>query len=133
MRDGQYIATMNFADTTIDQIITHMVGREIKEKFPRVTCEKGKKIFEVKNLNAGRMVRNVSFSLYEGEIVGFAGLMGAGRTETTRAIFGHRPQAVRPDFPGRQGDLHSQPIGARSVRVWCWLPRTARRTACAPS
>ena len=49
---------MNFADTTIDRIITHMVGREIKEKFPRVTCEKGKKIFEVKNLNAGRMVRN---------------------------------------------------------------------------
>lgn len=70
MRDGQYITTMNFADTTIDQIITNMVGREIKEKFPRVTCEKGKKIFEVKNLNAGRMVRNISFSLYEGEIVG---------------------------------------------------------------
>ena len=92
MRDGQYITSMNFADTTIDQIITHMVGREIKEKFPRVTCQKGKKIFEVKNLNAGRMVRNVSFSLYEGEIVGFAGLMGAGRTETTRAIFGIDPK-----------------------------------------
>lgn len=88
MRDGQYVTTMNYADTTLDEIIAHMVGREIKEKFPRVTCEKGKKIFEVKNLNAGRMVRDVSFELYEGEIVGFAGLMGAGRTETTRAIFG---------------------------------------------
>ena len=65
-----------------------MVGREIKEKFPRVECEKGKLVLEVKNLNAGRLVRNVGFSLYEGEIVGFAGLMGAGRTETTRAIFG---------------------------------------------
>lgn len=64
------------------------LGREIKEKFPRVTCTKGKKVFEVKNLNAGRMVRDINFSLYEGEIVGFAGLMGAGRTETTRAIFG---------------------------------------------
>ena len=55
-------------------------------------CEKGKKIFEVKNLNAGRMVRDINFSLYEGEIVGFAGLMGAGRTETTRAIFGVDPK-----------------------------------------
>lgn len=88
MRDGQYITSMNFRDTTLDEIIANMVGREIKEKFPRVSCEKGKKVLEVKNLNAGRMVRDVDFSLYEGEIVGFAGLMGAGRTETTRAIFG---------------------------------------------
>ena len=92
MRDGQYITTMNFKDTTMDQIIAHMVGREIKEKFPRVECNKGKKIFEVKNLNAGRMVRDINFSAYEGEIVGFAGLMGAGRTETTRAIFGVDPK-----------------------------------------
>lgn len=88
MRDGQYITSMDFKDTTLDDIIANMVGREIKEKFPRVSCEKGKKIFEVKNLNAGRMVRDINFSVYEGEIVGFAGLMGAGRTETTRAIFG---------------------------------------------
>ena len=108
MRDGQYITTMNFADTTIDQIITYMVGREIKEKFPRVTCEKGKKVFEVKNLNAGRMVRNVSFSLYEGEIVGFAGLMGAGRTETTRAIFGIDPKQSGQIFlDGREIAIHS--------------------------
>ena len=92
MRDGQYITTMNFEDTTLDEIIANMVGREIKEKVPRVTCEKGKKVLEVRNLNAGRMVRNVDFSLYEGEIGGFAGLMGAGRTETTRAIFGIDPK-----------------------------------------
>ena len=92
MRDGQYITDGNFKDMTMDQIITNMVGREIKEKFPRVTCTKGKKVFEVKNLNAGRMVRDINFSLYEGEIVGFAGLMGAGRTETTRAIFGVDPK-----------------------------------------
>ena len=92
MRDGQYITRMDFQDTNLDEIIAYMVGREIKEKFPRVSCEKGKKVFEVKNLNAGRMVRDVSFSLYEGEIVGFAGLMGAGRTETTRAIFGVDPK-----------------------------------------
>ena len=88
MRDGQYITDGIFKEMTMDKIIANMVGREIKEQFPRVSCEKGKKIFEVKNLNAGKLVRNINFSLYEGEIVGFAGLMGAGRTETTRAIFG---------------------------------------------
>ncbi len=88
MRDGQFVTQVNYADTTMDEIISAMVGREIKEKFPRVSCQTGKRVFEVKHLNAGRMVRDVSFTLHEGEIVGFAGLMGAGRTETTRAIFG---------------------------------------------
>lgn len=92
MRDGRYITSMNFQNVTMDEMIAHMVGREIKEKFPRVSCEKGKKVLEVKHLNAGPMVRDVSFDLYEGEIVGFAGLMGAGRTETTRAIFGVDPK-----------------------------------------
>lgn len=92
MRDGRFITEGNFKDFTMDQIIQNMVGREIKEKFPHVECKKGKKVFEVKNLNAGRMVRDINFSLYEGEIVGFAGLMGAGRTETTRAIFGADPK-----------------------------------------
>ncbi len=92
MRDGRFISSMHFKDTTMDAIIAAMVGREIKEKFPRVACNPGRKVFEVKNLNAGRMVRDVSFALYAGEIVGFAGLMGAGRTETTRALFGVEPK-----------------------------------------
>ncbi len=92
MRDGQYITEGDFSGMTMPQIIANMVGREITEQFPRVECKKGKKVFEVKNLNAGRMVRDINFSLYEGEIVGIAGLMGAGRTETTRAIFGVDPK-----------------------------------------
>lgn len=88
LRDGEFVMNGEFKDYTMDELISFMVGREITEKFPRVQCKKGKKIFEVKNLNAGRMVRNVNLELYEGEIVGIAGLMGAGRTETTRAIFG---------------------------------------------
>lgn len=82
---------MDFKDVKMNELIAHMVGREIKEQFPRVKCERGKKIFEVKKLNAGKLVRNVSFELYEGEVLGIAGLMGAGRTETTRAIFGADP------------------------------------------
>ena len=92
MRDGKYILTNDFSAMSMSEIIANMVGREIKEKFPRISCKKGRKILEVKNLNAGKMVRDVSFELYEGEIVGFAGLMRAGRTETTRAIFGVDPK-----------------------------------------
>jgi ribose transport system ATP-binding protein len=92
MRDGRYITSMSFADTTMSELIANMVGYEIKNKFPTVKCPKGRKVFEVKHLNAGRMVRDVSFSVYEGEILGIAGLMGAGRTETSRAIVGVDPK-----------------------------------------
>lgn len=88
LRDGEYITSMPFMDTTLSHIISSMVGREITEKFPRITTEVGEKILEVKGLNAGNLVRDISFNLFKGEIVGVAGLMGAGRTEMTRAIFG---------------------------------------------
>lgn len=88
MRDSRYITSGLFSDFTMDEIIAHMVGREITEKFPRVTCPVGKAILEVRNLSAGKQVRNLSFSVKKGEILGFAGLMGAGRTEMTRAVFG---------------------------------------------
>ena len=92
MRDGRFIADARFADLTMKEIIAHMVGREIKEKFPKVKHARGRKILEIRNLSAGKQVKNVSFDLYEGEILGIAGLMGAGRTELTRAIFGIDPK-----------------------------------------
>ncbi len=92
MRDGRFVMRRNFKEMTIDQIITSMVGREIKEKFPRVRTVPGKTIFSVKNLNAGPLVSDISFDVREGEIVGIAGLMGAGRTEMTRALFGADPK-----------------------------------------
>ena len=108
MRDGQFVTSGRFQNMTMDEIIANMVGREIKEKFPRVQCKKGKCVFEARGLNAGRMVRDVSFQLYEGEIVGFAGLMGAGRTETTRAIFGVDPkESGRLFLDGREVSICS--------------------------
>ncbi len=121
MRDGQYITSMNFGDVNMEQIISYMVGREIKEKFPRVECKKGKKVFEVKNLNAGRMVRDINFSVYEGEIVGFAGLMGAGRTETTRAIFGVDPK--------ESGELY---VDDRKIEVKCPMDAIRNGVVLAP-
>jgi len=88
MRDGKFIIRGEFKDMRMDEIIKNMVGREVKEKFPRISTPKGKKIFSIKNLSSGKMVRDVSFDVYEGEILGIAGLMGAGRTESTRALFG---------------------------------------------
>ncbi|RPI99185.1 MAG: sugar ABC transporter ATP-binding protein, partial [Chloroflexi bacterium] len=89
MRDGRTINTVNTADATIDQIISMMVGRTIYEGAPEVP-ENGDQpvVLEVRNLNRGRAIRNVNFHLKQGEIVGFAGLMGAGRTEVARAVFG---------------------------------------------
>ena len=86
-RDGRHIITKDYKDTNLNEIISYMVGREIKEKFPTIDCQRGRKILEVKNLCSG-IVNNVSFDLSQGEIIGFAGLIGAGRTELVRALFG---------------------------------------------
>ena len=89
MRDGCYIDTVNMKDVTIDQIIHMMVGRTIYETAKPCTDNCSNEIvLEVKDLNRGRMVKNISFNLKKGEILGFAGLMGSGRTEVARAIFG---------------------------------------------
>jgi ribose transport system ATP-binding protein len=89
MRDSQYIATTAVKDITMDQIITQMVGREIYEsRHIHGDTEKNETVLEVKGLTRGRAVRDVSFQLHKGEILGFAGLVGSGRTETMRLIFG---------------------------------------------
>ena len=90
MRDGEYVGTVNTAETTRDDIVKMMVGRVIMgEQKACSTCPaEAPVVLEVKNLNAGKEVKNVSFNLRKGEILGFAGLMGAGRTEVARALYG---------------------------------------------
>jgi ribose transport system ATP-binding protein len=89
MRDGRYIDTRPTPDVSIDQIIGMMVGRTIYESAPEIPEQAGQEVvLEVKNLKRANAIRNVSFTLKKGEILGFAGLMGAGRTEVARAIFG---------------------------------------------
>lgn len=92
MRDGLYIDTVQTKDTTIDQIIKLMVGRVIYESSPELPKVPSKEtVLEVKNLSRDDVIKNVSFNLKRGEILGFAGLVGAGRTEVARAIFGADP------------------------------------------
>lgn len=92
MRDGQYVNTVITADTDIDQIIKMMVGRVIYEepKTSSTVAADAPVVLKVRNLNS-RIVKDVSFELKKGEILGFAGLMGAGRTETARLICGADP------------------------------------------
>lgn len=90
MRDGEYVGTINTKETTKDELVKMMVGRVIyneqKEKS-LVPCD-APVTLEVKNLSSGNTLKDVSFHLKKGEILGFAGLMGAGRTELARAIYG---------------------------------------------
>lgn len=90
LRDGQYISTVDVASTSLDDIIAAMVGRKIA--YVRKGRDKSRiledEILRVEHLNSGSKVKDVSFSLRKGEILGFAGLVGAGRTETARLIFG---------------------------------------------
>ena len=94
MRDGAYVGTLITKDCTKNDIINMMVGRVIYEdpKTHSMVKKGAPVVLKVEHLNAGKMVRDVSFELHRGEILGFSGLMGAGRTETARAIFGADPK-----------------------------------------
>lgn len=89
MRDGEYVGTINIKDTTEDDLTEMMVGRKVSfEKIDNEYINRNEVVLSVKNLNYKRMVNDVSFDLHKGEILGFAGLVGAGRTETAKTIIG---------------------------------------------
>ena len=94
MRDGTYVGTLITNECTKEDIINMMVGRVIYEdpKTHSMVPEDAPVVLKVEHLNAGKMVQDVSFELRKGEILGFSGLMGAGRTETARALFGADPK-----------------------------------------
>ena len=110
MRDGEYIDTVNTAETTKDEIVRMMVGRVIygDKKSASTVPADAPVVLEVRHLNAGKEVRDVSFSLRKGEILGFAGLMGAGRTEVARALYGADPKSTGEIF------INGQPVDIRT-------------------
>ncbi len=111
LRDGRYIATDRFAETTVNDIVAKMVGRSLEEKFPERTSVPSEEVlFSVSGLRREGVFSDVSFSLKRGEILGFSGLMGAGRTEVARAVFGADP------LDSGTITLHGETLTIRSPR-----------------
>ena len=91
MRDGKVVDTVNTAEVNIDNIVKMMVGRDITQKYPKVKAQTGKEMLRAEGLTRKGVMENVSFVVHAGEVLGFAGLVGAGRTETMRALTGADP------------------------------------------
>jgi len=108
LRDGRHIATSPVAELKIDRLIRLIVGRDLSEQLPKEQIERGREILRVEELNRGKTLRDISFSIHAGEVLGIAGLVGAGRTELARAIFGADPiDSGRIFVDGRQVSIRS--------------------------
>ena len=91
IRDGEFIETRDIAGWNNDSLITAMVGRTLENQFPKEFGTKGECMLKIENLSIGGVLKNVSLEAYGGQILGMSGLVGAGRTETVRAVFGADP------------------------------------------
>ena len=107
-RDGEFVAADRLENMSIDELITKMVGRELTEMFPKIECPIGEPILRIENLSSGSLFKDVSFEVRRGEILGFAGLVGAGRTEIVETIFGLHPVTSGKIFiHGKEVQIHS--------------------------
>ncbi|NTF10183.1 sugar ABC transporter ATP-binding protein [Agrobacterium rubi] len=109
LRDGRYVSTDDFAATDINEIVSRMVGRSLEEKFPeRTSVPTEEVLLSVSGLSRAGVFSDISFTLKKGEILGFAGLMGAGRTELARSMFGAElPDSGTISFKGRELSIRS--------------------------
>ncbi len=108
LRDGKYIGTEKISEVTPDQVIRMMVGREIGAMYPPKSTDSGAPLLEVEGLRLPNSDARSSFKLFKGEILGFAGLIGSGRSELARAVFGAEPKAEG------QIRLNGMPVNFRS-------------------
>lgn len=91
LRDGNYVATIDPKETSKDQLIQLMVGRTLDQQYPKIKAKRGKEILRVEKLSREGVLKDISFSAYAGEVLGISGLVGAGRTELVKAVFGADP------------------------------------------
>ena len=117
LKDGKRVGTVDVKKSSPDQIVTMMVGRKLEEQFPKVETKIGKPVLEVTNLTRGNAVRDVSFTVREGEILG-VWAVGAGRTETMRLVFGADPKdagTIRVDSREWTSSRPATPFGRSSL------------------
>lgn len=91
LRDGNYVATIDPKQTSKDELIQLMVGRTLDQQYPKVKAKRGEEVLRVENLNRRGVLKDINFSAYAGEVLGISGLVGSGRTELVKAIFGADP------------------------------------------
>ena len=108
LRDGKLVAVRKAADTTESDLVSLMVGRDLVRRFDHQSYALAEVVLKVEGLTTER-VRDISFEVHRGEIVGFAGLVGAGRTELAKALFGEDWIARGQDLRPRQGSAHQEP------------------------
>jgi ABC-type sugar transport system ATPase subunit len=107
-RDGTYVGTIATKDTTRDKLIEMMVGREITNMFPKEEVPIGKTLLKVDRLSCGKLFQDVSFKLHRGEILGMAGLIGAGRSEAMETLFGiHKKTSGKVYIKGKRVEINS--------------------------
>ncbi len=101
LKDGRYVATKQVSEVSMDDLVRLMIGRDLKDVYPRRGVAGGPVLLEVKNLRRPKLVHDVSFQVRAGEIVGFSGITGSGRTEVMRAVFGADPHTAEMTMEGR--------------------------------
>ena len=108
IRDGQYIGTVYLKDVTMDELVNMIVGRPLEDKYPKHTRTIGDIVLEAKNVHRGTKVNVDHFYVRKGEILGISGLVGAGRTELMRCIFGaDHPESMELWMDGKPIKVHS--------------------------
>ena len=125
LRDGEYVGTKVVKETDKEELIAMMVGRTLTNYYVRDYLPPGEEILRVENLSDGKRVKHVSFNLHKGEIIGFAGLVGAGRSETMQALFGLTP-AVSGDIY-MQGEKVTITSPSEAVRLGLALVPESRK------
>jgi len=101
LKDGRYVTTQSISEVTMDDLVRLMIGRDLKDVYPKRILTPSDVLLEVNNVSQTKLLRDVSFQLHAGEIVGFAGIVGSGRTEVARAIFGADPCAGEMRISGQ--------------------------------